>query len=90
MEREVSFTSKDFRTYCELVMRQQEREVKIFNRATIEILSLAGIKPSVFNQSIELFLITSHNSMLKSAKLSLMTPFKVAKEFEFYTYATAK
>jgi len=46
----------------DLVLEQQKREVKIFNKATMEILSIANIKANVFNQSIELLLISQHQN----------------------------
>ena len=57
-------------------MRQQAREIKVFNKATLEVLSLAKIQTSVFNKSVELHMITSQDNLLQAAKLSLFTPFK--------------
>ena len=54
----------------------------MFNKATLEVLSQAGIKTSVFNQSVELYMITSHDTMLQAAKLSLYSPFKIKSELE--------
>jgi len=48
-ERHVSFKAKNWKQYVELVLRQQAKEVKIFNKATLEILNLAHIKTSTFN-----------------------------------------
>jgi len=48
----------------------------------MEVLSEAGIKTSVFNQSVELYMITSQDSMLQASKLSLYTPFKLEAEFD--------
>lgn len=55
--------------------------MKAFNAATLEVLNLAQIKTSVFNQSVELYMILSHDSILQAAKLSLYTPFKIREEF---------
>jgi len=55
--------------------------VKEFNKATLEVLSEAGIKVSVFNQSVELYMILSQNSMLQAARLSLFTPFSIQDDF---------
>ena len=42
----------------------------------MEILSTANIRSTVFNQSIELFLIAqTDNALIKSSKLSLYSPF---------------
>jgi len=57
-----------------------EKEVKKFNKATIEVLSLADIKPYVFNQTIELFMIKADNTLenlIESTKLSLFSLFTV-------------
>lgn len=56
-------------------MDQVQKEIKVFNKATIEILSIANIKSNVFNQSCELFLISSENALLKSTKTSMYSPF---------------
>ena len=55
-------------------------EIKVFNKATVEVLSMAGIKQSVFNQSVALFLITSQDSLVQAAKLSFYTPFGISEE----------
>lgn len=81
LERQDSFKNQDWKAYLNLVLKQQAKEVKIFNKATLEILGLAHIKTSTFNQSIELFLISSEDSMLGSAKLSLYSPFVVSNEY---------
>ena len=52
----------------------------MFNRATLEVLLEAGIKTSVFNQSVELYMITSQDSLLQASKLSLFTPFALKDE----------
>ena len=65
-----------------MILEQQKREVKIFSRATIEILTTANIKTSVFNQSVELYLMHNLESMLTSAKLSLYTPFAIPEQHE--------
>ena len=56
-------------------MDQVQKEIKVFNKATIEILSIANIKSNVFNQSCELFLISSENALLKSTQTSMYSPF---------------
>jgi len=61
--------------YVETVMDQVQKEIKVFNKATIEILSIANIKSNVFNQSCELFLISSENALLKSTQTSMYSPF---------------
>jgi len=61
-----------------MVLGQQAKEIKLFNRATLEVLAVADIKTPVFNQSVELHMITSQDSLLQSAKLSLYTPFSVS------------
>ena len=43
---------------------------------------MADIKQSVFNQSVALYLITSQDSMLQAARLSLYTPFSVSEEYQ--------
>lgn len=43
---------------------------------------MANIKQSVFNQSVALYLITSQDSMLQAAKLSLYTPFSVIEDYQ--------
>ena len=53
------FKKKDWISYAQLLFKQQAEEVRIFNKATVEVLSMAGIKQSVFNQSVALYLITS-------------------------------
>lgn len=50
--------------YTKCVFKQQQKEVKLFNAATLEILSVAGIKTPVFNQSIELMMVTSQDSLV--------------------------
>ena len=59
LQRLEAYTAQDWQTYADLISQQQLKEVKIFNNATLEVLNEAGIKASVFNQSIELYLITS-------------------------------
>ena len=57
--------------------------MKKFNQATIEILTLADIKPYVFNQTIELFLIKPEDtveSLIDTTKLSLFSLFTVEGE----------
>ena len=60
----MAFIEQDWRTYADLIARQQAKEVKAFNSATLEVLNEAEVKTSVFNQSVELYMITSHDSML--------------------------
>ena len=72
-----------------MVFEQQTKEIKIFNRATLEILAVADIKTPVFNQSVELIMITSQDSMLQSAKLSLYTPFEVSLGNQDITFSKA-
>ena len=40
---------QDWKRYANLVFEQQTKEIKIFNRATLEILAVADIKTPVFN-----------------------------------------
>lgn len=54
--------------------------MKIFNKATIEILSIANIKANVFNQTAELFMISSENQFLKAAQTTLYSPFEFDKK----------
>ena len=63
-ERLVPFQNQDWKTYTKCVFKQQQKEVKLFNAATLEILSVAGIKTPVFNQSIELMMVTSQDSLV--------------------------
>jgi len=66
--------------YLAIIGEQMEKEVKKFNKATIEVLSLADIKPYVFNQTIELFMIKADNTLenlIESTKLSLFSLFTV-------------
>lgn len=79
----------NWKSYATTVFEQQAKEIKIFNRATLEILAVADIKTPVFNQSVELIMITSQDSMLQSAKLSLYTPFEVTKENQDITFSQA-
>ena len=58
-------------------MKQQAKEIKVFNAVTLEVLSQANIKTSVFNKSVELYMITEQDNLLQAAKLSLFTPFKL-------------
>jgi hypothetical protein len=74
-ERKTLFEAKKWDEYIELVKLQYAKEVKIFNKATIEILTIANIRASVFNQSIELFLISTDNTILKSAQITIYSPF---------------
>ena len=55
-------------------------EVKQFNKATIEVLDETNIRTPVFNKSVKLYMITSQDSLLQAAKLSLYTPFKLNEE----------
>ena len=84
-----SYKARDWKRYSALVFEQQAKEIKIFNRATLEILDAADIKTPVFNQSVELIMITSQDSMLQSAKLSLYTPFEVSKENQNIDFSKA-
>ena len=63
-ERKEAFISQDWSSYASIIAKQQAKEVKVFNGATLEVLSEADIKVSVFNQSVELHMILSHDSML--------------------------
>lgn len=47
--RKVLYAEKRWREYAEKVLDQQKTEVKVFNKATMEILSIANIKANVFN-----------------------------------------
>ena len=82
LERVDAFTKQDWSTYIDLIASQKLSEVKVFNSATLEVLNQADIKTSVFDQSVELYMITSQDTMLQAAKLSLFTPFKLKEEFE--------
>lgn len=62
------------------MLKQQQVEVKIFNKATIEILSIANIKASVFNQTAELFMISNENQLLKAAQITMYSPFEFDKK----------
>ena len=75
-----SYLKQDWEGYTKLLATQQLEEVKIFNKATIEVLSMAGIKQSVFNQSVALYFIMGENSIHKAAAISFYTPFRVADE----------
>jgi hypothetical protein len=74
-ERLPLFEAQRWPEYVQLVREQYAKEVKIFNKATIEILTIANIKASVFNQSVELFLISAENTLLKSAQTTIYSPF---------------
>lgn len=51
-------------------------EVKRFDAATLEILGVANIKPTVFNQSVGLFMaLSNEQELLKYAQQSLYSPF---------------
>ena len=80
-ERLEAYRAQDWRSYADIIAAQQLKEVKVFNRVTLDVLNEVGIKQSVFNQSVELYMITSEESMLQAAKLSLFTPFKLKEEF---------
>ena len=80
-ERREAFQSKNWEAYTDLISKQQAREVKVFNKATLEVLTEANIKTSVFNQSVECHMITSQDSLLQAAKLSIFTPFKVNEAY---------
>ena len=69
--------------YLAVINEQLMKEVKIFNMATIEVLTLADIKPYVFNQTIELFMIKADNTLenlIDSTKLSLFSLFTVDEQ----------
>ena len=66
--------------YADILMKQQAKEIKVFNAVTLEVLSQANIKTSVFNKSVELYMITEQDNLLQAAKLSLFTPFKLNEE----------
>ena len=63
-ERRVAYLNQDWTTYADIIMKQQAKEIKVFNGATLEVLSLANIQTSVFNKSVELHMITSHDNLL--------------------------
>ena len=77
-QRAAPYNSRNWAEYQQLVLQQQMREVKVFNKATMEILSIANIKTYVFNQSVELFMLANQDQvLLKSAQLSFYSPFVV-------------
>ena len=79
-ERRDAFLKKDWKAYADIIMKQQAREIKVFNAATLEVLSEARIQTNVFNKSVELHMITSQDNLLQAAKLSLFTPFRIQTE----------
>lgn len=48
-ERQAAFKSQDWNSYCQLIQKQQVKEVKEFDKATKEVLDVAKIKTSVYN-----------------------------------------
>ena len=77
-ERAPTYNSRNWAEYQQQVLTQQQGEIKIFNKATMEILAIANIKTSVFNQSVELFMLANEETvLLKSACLSFFSPFVV-------------
>ena len=67
-ERQPSFLAKDWKTYIELTQRQMAAEVKVYNKATIEILSIANVKTKDYNQTVSLFMIQGENQQLITAQ----------------------
>jgi hypothetical protein len=51
--------------------------VREFDKATKEVLDVAKIKTSVYNQTVMMYLITSADCFLQSAQLSMFSPFEV-------------
>jgi len=49
LERQAAFKSQDWNSYCQLIQKQQVKEVKEFDKATKEVLDVAKIKTSVYN-----------------------------------------
>ena len=49
--------------------------MKEFDKATKEVLDVANIKTSVYNQTVMMYLITSADCFLQSAQLSMYSPF---------------
>ena len=66
-ERQEIFLKQDWKKYVALIHSQQIKEVKAFNKATKEVLDVANIKTSVYNQTVMLYLITSTDCFLQSA-----------------------
>ena len=76
LARAVLYKAKDWASYIDLIFKQQKTEVKLFNAATMEILTIANIKPTVFNQSVGLFTALANDSVcLKYMQLSFYSPF---------------
>ena len=48
------------------------------------VLEETKIKRPVFDKSVKLYMITSQDSLLQAAKLSLFTAFKLTEEYESY------
>lgn len=43
LERRDAYLAKNWKVYAEIIMKQQAREIKVFNAATLEVLSEARI-----------------------------------------------
>lgn len=43
------YTNKEWKKYVDTIFTHQKTEVRLFNAATMEILTIANIKPTVFN-----------------------------------------
>jgi len=71
--------------YTLLVFEQQKEEIKIFNKATMEVLSIANIKATVFNQSVELHMLakTKTEDIMNACQRSFYSPFEVEKPLRF-------
>ena len=52
LERQEAYMAKDWQSYIDIVTKQQSKEIKLYNKVTLEVLDEAGIKSSVFNQSV--------------------------------------
>lgn len=48
-ERKAVFASKDMSKYQQLVLEQLKTEVKVYNKATMEVLTIANIKANVYS-----------------------------------------
>lgn len=96
-ERQKLFKDTDLQNYQQLVLQQLKTEVKIYNKATTEVLSIANIKANVYSQSVELRLLGREKleDILRCCKLSFYTPFEpqeltsVAQCKAIYTDAAA-
>jgi hypothetical protein len=63
-ERMELFRQQDWDSYCKLIQKQQIKEVKEFANATKEVLDVAKIKSSCYNQTVMMYLITSADCFL--------------------------